>query len=138
MGSSGIVDAFVTIARQGGVAGLWKGVLPNCQRAGLVQLGDLTAYAEHFTLRCSGHLALSSSRFVSCRYDASKQRIKAFGVEEGPVLHAMSSGWCISGPKMRHTITTGPSDNVPVDLQEWRGLLRPRSERQQMLSRHEL
>ena len=40
----GIVDAFVTIGRQGGVSGLWKGVVPNCQRAGLVQLGDLTTY----------------------------------------------------------------------------------------------
>ena len=40
---SGLINAFSTIARQGGLAGLWKGVIPNCQRAGLVQLGDLTA-----------------------------------------------------------------------------------------------
>jgi len=40
---SGIGNAFATIARQGGIAGLWKGVVPNCQRAALVQLGDLTA-----------------------------------------------------------------------------------------------
>lgn len=42
---SGIGNAFATIARQGGVVGLWKGVIPNCQRAALVQLGDLTACA---------------------------------------------------------------------------------------------
>ena len=41
---SGIGDAFATIYRQGGMKGLWKGVVPNCQRAGLVQLGDLTTY----------------------------------------------------------------------------------------------
>lgn len=31
--------AFVTIARDGGVPGLWKGWVPNVQRAALVNLG---------------------------------------------------------------------------------------------------
>jgi solute carrier family 25 uncoupling protein 27 len=29
---TGIGNAFSTIYRQGGVSGLWKGVIPNCQR----------------------------------------------------------------------------------------------------------
>ena len=29
---TGIGNAFATIYRQGGVSGLWKGVIPNCQR----------------------------------------------------------------------------------------------------------
>ena len=32
---TGIGNAFATIYRQGGVSGLWKGVIPNCQRWGL-------------------------------------------------------------------------------------------------------
>lgn len=53
---SGTVDAFRTIAKQGGIKGLWKGWVPNCQRAALVQLGDLTTYdaAKQFLLRNVG------------------------------------------------------------------------------------
>lgn len=49
----GTIDAFRTIASQGGVKGLWKGWVPNCQRAALVQIGDLTTYdaAKQFILR---------------------------------------------------------------------------------------
>lgn len=44
--------AFTTIAREGGVKGLWKGWVPNVQRAALVNLGDLTTYdtAKHLIL----------------------------------------------------------------------------------------
>ena len=50
---AGTIDAFRVIAREGGVLGLWKGVIPNCQRAMFVQLGDLTTYdfAKHWLLR---------------------------------------------------------------------------------------
>lgn len=37
-------DAFIKIFRSGGIPGLWKGSVPNIQRAALVNLGDLTAY----------------------------------------------------------------------------------------------
>jgi solute carrier family 25 uncoupling protein 27 len=41
---SGTLAAFTSIAKDGGLRGLWRGWLPSCQRAALVQLGDLTAY----------------------------------------------------------------------------------------------
>eukprot|EP00911_Craspedida_sp_UC1_P000351 UC1_evm3s269 len=49
---AGTVDAFATIARQHGIRGLWKGWGPNCQRAALVNLGELTTYdtAKRFFL----------------------------------------------------------------------------------------
>jgi solute carrier family 25 uncoupling protein 27 len=36
--------AFREIVKRGGLAGLWKGSIPNVQRAALVNLGDLTTY----------------------------------------------------------------------------------------------
>lgn len=36
--------AFKEIVRRGGFRGLWKGSVPNVQRAALVNLGDLTTY----------------------------------------------------------------------------------------------
>lgn len=38
------LDAFQKIVKKGGVHGLWKGWVPNVQRAALVNLGDLTTY----------------------------------------------------------------------------------------------
>ncbi|XP_067642042.1 mitochondrial uncoupling protein 4 isoform X2 [Eurosta solidaginis] len=40
----GAAHAFKEIIRRGGIAGLWKGSVPNVQRAALVNLGDLTTY----------------------------------------------------------------------------------------------
>ncbi|XP_077980372.1 mitochondrial uncoupling protein 4-like [Glandiceps talaboti] len=37
-------QAFKNILHQGGIRGLWKGWVPNVQRAALVNLGDLTTY----------------------------------------------------------------------------------------------
>lgn len=37
-------QAFKAIFNEGGIRGLWRGWVPNCQRAALVQLGDLTTY----------------------------------------------------------------------------------------------
>ena len=37
-------QAFRDIFHEGGIRGLWRGWVPNCQRAALVQLGDLTTY----------------------------------------------------------------------------------------------
>jgi len=66
---SSTAHAIKTIYGQRGFKGMWRGWVPSCQRAGLVQLGDLTTY------------------------DYAKQKLKnQAGVEEGPLLHAMSSG----------------------------------------------
>lgn len=40
----GAGHALKEIIRRGGVRGLWKGSIPNVQRAALVNLGDLTTY----------------------------------------------------------------------------------------------
>merc|ERR550519_2051937 len=39
-------DAFMGIFKSGGVTALWKGAVPNMQRAALVNLGDLTMYDQ--------------------------------------------------------------------------------------------
>ena len=40
----GTLHAFQCLLQQGGLRGLWRGWGPNCQRAALVQLGDMTTY----------------------------------------------------------------------------------------------
>ncbi|XP_046407185.1 mitochondrial uncoupling protein 4 [Ischnura elegans] len=40
----GVADAFQKIYTSGGIRGLWKGSIPNVQRAALVNLGDLSTY----------------------------------------------------------------------------------------------
>ncbi|XP_062858085.1 mitochondrial uncoupling protein 4 isoform X2 [Trichomycterus rosablanca] len=49
----GVYHAFVKIASEGGIRGLWAGWVPNVQRAALVNLGDLTTYdsVKHFLLK---------------------------------------------------------------------------------------
>ncbi|KDR08957.1 mitochondrial uncoupling protein 4 isoform X1 [Zootermopsis nevadensis] len=56
-------DAFSQILARGGVKGLWKGSIPNVQRAALVNLGDLTTYdtAKRFILT---HTSLTDSHFT--------------------------------------------------------------------------
>lgn len=48
--------AFKEIVRRGGVKALWKGSVPNVQRAALVNLGDLTTYdtVKRYVLRSTG------------------------------------------------------------------------------------
>ncbi|CAN6228331.1 unnamed protein product [Urochloa humidicola] len=50
---TGVADAFTKIIRAEGLLGLWKGVVPNAQRAFLVNIGELTCYdqAKHFIIR---------------------------------------------------------------------------------------
>eukprot|EP00041_Stephanoeca_diplocostata_P035634 m.1263465 g.1263465 ORF g.1263465 m.1263465 type:complete len:304 (-) comp24734_c1_seq10:3281-4192(-) len=60
--------AFKTLYKQNGIRGMWRGWVPNCQRAGLTQLGDLTSY------------------------DFFKQKALAHGFKDGPTTHAMASG----------------------------------------------
>ncbi|XP_020080957.1 mitochondrial uncoupling protein 3 [Ananas comosus] len=50
---SGIADALRKIIQDEGFLGLWRGVVPNAQRAFLVNMGELTCYdhAKHFIIR---------------------------------------------------------------------------------------
>ncbi|GLH04718.1 Mitochondrial uncoupling protein 4C [Gryllus bimaculatus] len=59
----GAWHAFRKIVAEGGVRGLWKGSIPNVQRAALVNLGDLTTYdsAKRFILT---HTALPDSHLT--------------------------------------------------------------------------
>lgn len=52
--------AFQKILSEGGMRGLWKGSIPNMQRAALVNLGDLTTYdtAKHLII---SHTSLTDS-----------------------------------------------------------------------------
>lgn len=43
---SGPLDAFSKIVHSEGIGGLWKGVLPNAQRAFLVNMGELACYDQ--------------------------------------------------------------------------------------------
>lgn len=63
------LDAFQKIVRKGGVPGLWKGWVPNVQRAALVNLGDLTTYdtAKRYIL-LNTHLEESSLVHIMSRY----------------------------------------------------------------------
>lgn len=40
----GVFHAFHLLYKENGMVGLWKGCIPNCQRAALVNLGDLVTY----------------------------------------------------------------------------------------------
>lgn len=48
--------AFTKILAEGGIRGLWKGWVPNVQRAALVNMGDLTTYdtSKHLILKHTG------------------------------------------------------------------------------------
>lgn len=50
---TGIIDAFNKIIQSEGVPGLWRGVLPNAQRAFLVNMGELSCYdqAKRFIIK---------------------------------------------------------------------------------------
>lgn len=64
----GTISAFTMLHKEAGIRGMWRGWVPNCQRAALVQLGDLTTY------------------------DAAKQYyMHELEFLDGPLLHAMSS-----------------------------------------------
>lgn len=62
------VHCIKVLYAQNGFVGMWRGWQPSCQRAALVQLGDLTSY------------------------DYFKHKIISFGFEDGPTTHAMASG----------------------------------------------
>ncbi|XP_072400861.1 mitochondrial uncoupling protein 4-like isoform X7 [Diabrotica undecimpunctata] len=65
---NGMWDAFKKVWTNGGIRGLWKGSVPNVQRAALVNLGDLTTYDI-----------------------AKRQIMKRTGLPDDYVLHILSS-----------------------------------------------
>ncbi|CAN6270001.1 unnamed protein product [Urochloa humidicola] len=100
---TGVADAFTKIIRAEGLLGLWKGVVPNAQRAFLVNIGELTCYdqAKHFIIRnqiCDDNLyahTLSSvasglsATTLSCPADVVKTRMMNQG-KEGKALYRSS------------------------------------------------
>jgi len=62
--------AFKKILSESGIRGLWKGSIPNVQRAALVNLGDLTTYdtAKQVIMKNTGlpdsHLLHCLSRYI--------------------------------------------------------------------------
>lgn len=65
--------AFKKILSESGIRGLWKGSIPNVQRAALVNLGDLTTYdtAKQVIMQKTG---LPDSHLLHClsRYNYLK------------------------------------------------------------------
>ncbi|BAF14841.1 Os04g0449000, partial [Oryza sativa Japonica Group] len=100
---TGIFDAFTKIVRAEGFRGLWKGVVPNAQRAFLVNMGELTCYdqAKHFIIRkqiCGDNLYAHtlasvasglSATTLSCPADVIKTRMMNQG-KDAKVLYRNS------------------------------------------------
>ncbi|CAL5068114.1 unnamed protein product [Urochloa decumbens] len=100
---TGVADAFTKIIRAEGLLGLWKGVVPNAQRAFLVNIGELTCYdqAKHFIIRkqiCDDNLYAHtmasvasglSATTLSCPADVIKTRMMNQG-KEGKALYRSS------------------------------------------------
>ncbi|XP_014774018.1 mitochondrial uncoupling protein 4 isoform X2 [Octopus bimaculoides] len=80
-------DAFCKITAEGGVRGLWKGWIPNVQRAGLVNMGDLATYdtSKHFILRNTSLKDNAVTHFLSrgilytSSWDCVTKTVKAEG-----------------------------------------------------------
>lgn len=54
---SGPFDAFNKIVHSEGIRGLWKGVLPNAQRAFLVNMGELACYDQAKRFIIGAHIS---------------------------------------------------------------------------------
>uniref|UniRef100_A0A7N0UJD8 Uncoupling protein 3 n=1 Tax=Kalanchoe fedtschenkoi TaxID=63787 RepID=A0A7N0UJD8_KALFE len=86
---SGVADALTKIVRAEGVGGLWRGVVPNMQRAFLVNMGELACYdhAKRFVINNGitddnvyGHTLASfmsglAATTLSCPADVVKTRM---------------------------------------------------------------
>ncbi|KFM58090.1 Mitochondrial uncoupling protein 4, partial [Stegodyphus mimosarum] len=101
--------AFQKIVAEGGLRGLWKGWVPNVQRAALVNMGDLATYenSKHFILKHSNlkdnwlthMLASSCSGFIAATLgtpaDVIKTRIMNQPTDNGKGLFYKSSIDCL-------------------------------------------
>lgn len=110
--------AFREIIMRGGVKALWKGSIPNVQRAALVNLGDLTTYdsVKRYILRTTGlpdtHLVhiMSSvcagfvAAFLGTPADVVKTRVMNQPTDQSGryaevaiVCGLLSNFWCFQG-----------------------------------------
>ncbi|MED6135899.1 Mitochondrial uncoupling protein 3 [Stylosanthes scabra] len=101
---SGPFDAFKKIVQAEGLKGLWKGVLPNVQRAFLVNMGELACYdhAKQFVIRSRiaddnvyAHTLASimsglAATSLSCPADVVKTRMMNQAAKEGKFLYVGS------------------------------------------------
>ena len=106
---SGPFDAFNKIVRSEGFGGLWRGVLPNVQRAFLVNMGELACYdhAKHFVIRnrisednIYAHTLASvisglSATTLSCPADVVKTRMMSQAVGKGEKIVYTNSFDCL-------------------------------------------
>lgn len=106
---TGPLDALHKIIRDEGFKGLWRGVLPNVQRAFLVNMGELACYdhAKHFVIRNEiandnilAHTLASmmsglSATTISCPADVVKTRMMNQRVNEDGKFHYKNSYDCI-------------------------------------------
>lgn len=106
---SGPLDAFNKIVRSEGFGGLWRGVLPNVQRAFLVNMGELACYdhAKHFVIRngisedniyvhtLASVMSGLSATALSCPADVVKTRMMSQAVGEGEKIVYRNSYDCL-------------------------------------------
>ncbi|KMT07017.1 hypothetical protein BVRB_6g153480 isoform B [Beta vulgaris subsp. vulgaris] len=106
---SGPIDAFSKIIAAEGFRGLWKGVVPNMQRAFLVNMGELACYdhAKHFVIRNQiandniyAHTLASimsglSATTLSCPADVVKTRMMNQAASEDGKLMYKNSYDCL-------------------------------------------
>lgn len=123
---AGIFDAFRKIAQSEGFLGLWRGVVPNAQRAFLVNMGELTCYdsAKHFIINqeiCEDNIfahTLASvasglcATAVSCPADVVKTRMMNQAADKEVVSAYMNSFDCL--------IRTARSEGI---LALWKGFI---------------
>lgn len=106
---SGPFDALSEIVRAEGFGGLWKGVVPNVQRAFLVNMGELACYdqAKHFVIQNKiagdniyAHTLASimsglSATALSCPADVVKTRMMNQAASQGGRLMYQNSYDCL-------------------------------------------
>ncbi|KAK9107516.1 hypothetical protein Syun_023527 [Stephania yunnanensis] len=105
----GLYDAFKTIVKAEGLGGLWRGVIPNVQRAFLVNMGELACYdhAKHLIIQnqvCNdniyAHTLASimsglSATTLSCPADVVKTRMMNQNAGKGSEVMYRNSFDCL-------------------------------------------
>lgn len=106
---SGPFDALTKIVRGEGVVGLWKGVVPNVQRAFLVNMGELACYdhAKRFVIQnqiagdnifghtCASVISGLCATALSCPADVVKTRMMNQAASKEGITKYNSSYDCL-------------------------------------------